>query len=473
MESNLVSGKLMSMRAIILCGGSGSRLWPKSRESFPKQFIPMFDGKSLLDLTIERVVSLKFKMKPIFILNKKHGFLVKKALNKYNLDADIFLEPEGKNTCAAIYLSAKHSCSSDNLLIMPSDHFIPNKKVFVENILNLKKYISLNNWITLGIKPTKSSEAYGYIQVDEDKVNNIYKVKKFIEKPNKDLASQFVKDNSYYWNAGIFIANAAMVLKSIKKHAPNIALQCDKNFHEIKLDSKTKEFNFPKKLFSYIPSQSIDFAIMEKESNIYLYPFKSEWSDVGSWDAIAEINKRKPESNKVIQIESSNNFITTDNRKIATVGVKDLIIVDSDDAVLITKKDHSEKVKLVVNKLLERNFIEAKEHTCEYRPWGKFESLLNDKHCKVKRITVNPQKRLSLQYHNYRSEHWLIISGIANIHLDGKNFILTSGQSIDVPQRSHHYIENKNEDNLIVIETQLGSYFGEDDIVRLDDPYSR
>ena len=463
----------MNMRFVILCGGSGSRLWPESRESLPKQFIPLLDKKSLLDLTIERFISIKNKTKPIFICNKKHGFLVRRSLEKYNLHADIFLEPEGKNTCAAIYLAAKHCSTEDNLLIMPSDHLISDKKKFLEDILNIEKNLTSNYWVTFGIKPSKPSEAYGYIRVSKNKKNNLLQVSNFIEKPSKKIAAELIRDDTYFWNAGIFIANASMILNSTKKHAPKIAKHCDNAFDKMIINEKTNELNFSHKLFSKIPSQSIDYAIMEHEKNIYLYPFYSKWSDVGSWDSVAEIYKDKPMNEKVVQIDAENNFIRTENRLIATIGVKDLIIVDSDNATLITKKNQSEDVKLVVNKLLKKNIIEAKEHSFENRPWGKFENLLDNKHCKVKKITISPKKRLSLQYHNFRSEHWLVVYGTANIHLDGTDLILNQGESIDVKIKSHHFIENKQDIKLIIIETQLGSYFGEDDIIRLDDPYCR
>ena len=461
------------MRVVFLCGGSGTRLWPESRESLPKQFIPIFNNKSLLDLTIERALLLIKKTKPIFVCNKKHGFLVKNTLDKHKIDADIILEPEGKNTCPAIYIAAKYCNKNDNLLIMPSDHLIPNNKKFVSDMLIIDKNLSPKQWITLGIKPTKPSEAYGYIQVTKNDNNIPKKVLKFIEKPSKKTASVFIKNENYYWNSGIFIANAKMVINSVNKYAPDIAAHCDKNYDQLKINNKTNEINFSSHLFSKIPSCSIDYAVMEKEKNIYLYPFDSKWSDVGSWDAVAEIQKGDQTNPKVIQINSNYNFIRSKNRTIATIDVEDLIIVDSDNATLISKKNHSEKVKEVVNLLLERNLTEGKEHSFEFRPWGKFENLLSDKFCKVKKIIVSPKKRLSLQYHNYRSEHWLIVSGTANVFLNGKNLILNTGNSIDIPKKSHHYIENKQNEDLIVIETQLGSYFGEDDIIRLDDPYDR
>ena len=461
------------MRVVILCGGSGSRLWPESRESLPKQFISIFDDKSLLELTIERFINSKIKLKPIVICNKKHGFLVRKSLDKYKLKADILLEPEGKNTCAAIYLAAKHCSINDNLLIMPSDHLISDYKKFMKDIFKIEQCLPLDYWITLGVKPTRPSDAYGYIKVSKHNLNNFSKVMKFIEKPSKKVACDLITEPNYYWNSGIFIANASMVLKSIKNYAPIIAKYCDKAFDTIKKTESTNEFNFSASSFTKIPSQSIDYAVMEHEKNIYLSPFNSDWSDVGSWDAIAEINQYKNINNNVVQVNSSNNFIRSKNSIIGTIGIKDLIIIESDNAILVSKKNETENVKLLVDKLLKKDIVQAKEHSFENRPWGKFENLLDNKYCKVKKITVEPKKRLSLQYHNFRSEHWLVVNGTANVFVDGKRIVLFPGNSIDIPIKSHHYIENKQNENLIIIETQLGTYFGEDDIVRLDDPHER
>jgi len=461
------------MRIVFLCGGNGTRLWPESRESLPKQFIPLIQGKSLLELTVERVLDLVKKVKPIFVCNKRHGFLVNEIINQYQLEADIILEPEGKNTCAAIYLAAKHSDETDNLLILPSDHLILNNKNFIGDMLSIEKEFNSNHFITLGVRPTKASEAYGYIKIDSDNNFPPYKVLKFIEKPIKELAYKFISDSNFYWNAGIFFANAKKILSSIKNHAPEIALQCDINYANIVKVGCCNEIQFNPDLFSKIPSKSIDYAVLEHDEEIYLYPLNYEWSDVGSWDSLSMKYGEKLNKDNVVQIDSLNNFIRNDKRIIATIGVEDLIIIDSDDATLISKKEHSEKVKIVVNNLLNHKSNVSKEHTFENRPWGKFENLYQDKNCKVKKLIVLPKKRLSKQYHNFRSEHWFVISGTASIYLDGKNLTLKKGQSIDIPIKSHHFIENRTNNNLIIIETQLGSYFGEDDIIRLDDPYNR
>ncbi len=461
------------MRVVILCGGSGSRLWPLSRESLPKQFISMIDGKSLLDLTIERVLELNYRSKPIFICNQKHGFLVKKSIDKYNLKAEIFLEPESKNTCCAIYMAAKYCSKEDNLLIMPSDHLIFRTKKFRDDIFNIEKNLPANHWITLGIKPSKPSDAYGYIKVNKNKIKIFCEVNEFIEKPSKKVAANLVNDKNYFWNAGIFIVKSKTIIKSVRKHAPNIAINCDKAYESLDKNKITNNFMYDPYLFSLIPSHSIDYSTLEHEKNIYLYPFENDWNDLGSWDSLGEIINNASNNKNIIQIQSENNFIRADKRTIATIGVNNFIIIDSDNATLIVKKNHTEKVKQVVEKLTENNSTSTLEHTYQIRPWGHFENLLDDSLCKVKRLIINPKKRLSLQYHNFRSEHWLIVDGIANIYLDGKKIILKQGQSIDIPVKSRHYIENKTDKDLVMIETQLGSYFGEDDIIRIDDPYSR
>jgi mannose-1-phosphate guanylyltransferase/mannose-6-phosphate isomerase len=466
----------MSFKPIILCGGSGTRLWPASRKHLPKQFLPLFEDKTLLDLTIERIKFFKNIKKPILISSKNHGFHVSNALDKNNLKASIILEPIGKNTTAAIYLAAKSSAKNDILLIMSSDALITDNQYFSNKIDLVYKNFDNKNWVIFGIQPTYPAEQFGYINVklEKNQINEIFnKVENFVEKPSKQNAESMIEKKSFFWNAGIFMGNASMIIDSIKLHAPEIAEACDNACKTSNHNQLNDEIHFNYEVFNQIPSQSIDYSVMEKADNVILSPLECEWDDVGSWDALSRISKAKNIQKNIFQISTKNTFIKNDKRVIATIGVEDLIIIDSDNATLVAKKGHSEKVKDIVEELKAKKIIEADEHSFEIRPWGKFTIILNTGECKVKKIEVSPNKRLSLQYHNHRSEHWLVIKGQANVYLDGIIKVLTPGNSIDIPKLSHHYIENKENDPLVIIETQLGTYFGEDDIVRLDDPYNR
>ena len=463
----------MAIRPIILCGGSGTRLWPESRESLPKQFIPIFKNKSLFELTIERILLLNDTLEPIIVCNKKHVFFVRDVIDKFKLKASLILEPEGKNTTAAIYLAAKNSSKNDHLIIMPSDHLIKNNINFCNDIKKIIDQSNFTSWITLGITPTYPSEAYGYIKTELNLENKLVNVLKFVEKPSKDKAVEFMNEGNYYWNSGIFLGKASLIIESINTYAKKIAEACDIVLNSKIVSKKNNETTFPLDLFTKIPSKSIDFSVMEFEKKIQLFSLNSDWNDVGSWDAVSEIDIQHTDKKNIIEIDSDNNYIRSDKKIIATIGVSDLIIIDYDNATLITKKTCSEKVKLVVNKLKSNKVREGSIHSFEKRPWGKFENILDNVECKVKRILVSPQKRLSLQYHRYRSEHWLIVQGEATVYLNGKFSTLLQGESVDIPLGSEHYLANQTDKPLIVIETQLGTYFGEDDIIRLDDPYGR
>ena len=466
----------MNIKPIILCGGSGTRLWPASRKSMPKQFLHLFEDKTLLDLTLERVKLFKTKKKPILISSKDHGFFVNDALKKNNLKASTILEPMGKNTTAAIYLGAKFSNKNDNLIIMSSDAFISDNEYFAKKIKDVSEKFDKNNWLIFGIHPTYPAEQYGYINIELEsvkKLNDFFKVKNFVEKPSKKKAENLIKTKSYFWNVGIFMGNASMIIKSIELHAPEIANACDKAYNTACHNQENDEITFDAEIFNSIPAKSIDYSVMEKTNNVFFTPLECKWDDIGSWDALSKIANSDKIKKNIFEISTKNTFIKNDNRVVAAIGVEDLIIIDSDNATLVAKKGHTEKVKNIVNELYSENMEEASEHSFENRPWGKFTNILNTEYCKVKKIEVLPKKRLSLQYHNYRSEHWLVVKGEANIFIDGLVKILKPGSSIDIPRRSQHFIENKKNETLIIIETQLGTYFGEDDIVRLDDPYNR
>lgn len=466
----------MCIKPIVLCGGSGTRLWPASRKRMPKQFLPLFENKTLLDLTIERIKFLNKIKKPILVSSKDHSFILNNALNKHDLRASLILEPLGKNTTAAIYLSAKNSDPNDVLVIMSADAFISDNHYFARKINDVFNKIDPSNWLIFGIKPRYPAEQYGYINVDlkdTGKLQNFYKVLDFIEKPSKKNAEIMVKNESFFWNSGIFMGRASMIIDSIKEHAPKIAQACNRAYQTQDHDQLKDQINFNYDTFSKIPSVSIDYSVMENADNVFFSPLECEWDDVGSWDALSKISDLKNNKKNIFEISTKNTFIKNDKRVIAAIGVEDLIIIDDDNATLVAKKGHTEKVKDIVKKLHLNNMEEASEHTYENRPWGKFINILNTEYCKVKQIEVLPKKRLSLQYHNFRSEHWLIVRGQADIYIDGVVKTLNPGNSIDIPIKSQHYIENKIDQILIIIETQLGTYFGEDDIIRLDDPYNR
>lgn len=464
------------IRPVILCGGSGIRLWPKSRESHPKQFIEITPNQNLLDLTLERIKIFKDILTPIIVCSHKHNFYVKDSAKKAGLKHLRILEPFPKNTTAAIYFAAKFSNPNDFLLVMPSDHFIKKTDIFKRSIENLEFNKIKKNWVLFGIKPTHPATSYGYIitKSHSEKDNKeLMHIKSFSEKPNLKKAEQLISKNNAYWNSGIFLVNAQHALNSIKYYNDKIVKCCEKVFKESKFNKKFNEINFNKEDFNKIDSISIDYSVLEKSNSILVKPVNFIWNDIGSWDSFSKLNTHVKEKNNFFEINSKNNIIFNENRIIATIGVNNIIVADSNDATLIVKKGQSEKVKDLVEKLKVKNVSQAREHSFEYRPWGYFENLYEDQFCKVKRIVVNPKKRLSLQYHIHRSEHWLVTKGVACVFLDKKIKTLKTGMSIDIPKKSKHYIHNKTKTPLVIIETQLGTYFGEDDIIRLDDPYDR
>ena len=466
----------MSITPILLCGGSGKRLWPASRSSYPKQFIKFIKNKSFFDLSLERIKGLINYNTPIIITSKNYDFLVKESILKHKILATILLEPEPKDTTAAIYLAAKLCKENDRLLVMPSDHLINDVSRFCKQINEIDKVTDNKTWVTFAIRPNFASDAFGYIELDIknnlvsfDSYNELFEVLSFIEKPNQEDATRMIKTNKYFWNSGIFMGTASMILESIQLNAPEIAKQCDETFKTKIMDHKNNHITFDQQSFSKISSISIDYSIMEKAKNIKSCKLKCDWDDIGSWDSIAKIEAFKDKSNQnIVEILSKNNFIKTEKRVIATVGVENLIIIDSDNATLIAKKGFSNKVKEVVDHLILNNNSSASENSFTNRLWGKYEILLDTKYCKVKKLIIAPSKKISLQFHNHRSEHWIVVVGVATVHLNGKLLTLNIGESIDIPKKMNHFIQNNTSNELIIIETQLGNYFGEDDIVRLD-----
>jgi mannose-1-phosphate guanylyltransferase len=464
---------MVYIQPVILCGGSGSRLWPLSRTEMPKQFLNIFNNKSLLELTLERIKEIPNSRSPIIITSVLYQYFVKNLLERLNLNYQIILEPEAKNTTAAIYISICLTVSEEDcLLILPSDHMIPDISFFLETVNFTRNNFIDDSWFLFGVRPSNPSTSYGYIRTNNSS-NKIRKVIKFEEKPDLKNAINMVQSKNYFWNAGIFMGQVKMVLKSIDTYANDIAKACDNVLSKSVFNKFDKIINLDNDSFKEVRSQSIDYAVFEYENNLNCIIFDAFWSDVGSWDTFLDIPNQDYNSKNAYQIDGVNNIFTTNNRTIVTVGVDNLIIIDSEDATLITKKNNSEKLKSLLDVIKISNPDLVRVNNYEERPWGRFDVLLSSDALKVKKLNIYPNKRLSLQFHKRRSEHWFIVQGNAKIHLNGREFILKAGNSIDIAKEAHHFIANETEEELIVIEVQQGDYLKEDDIVRLDDLYGR
>ena len=458
---------------IILSGGSGSRLWPSSRLSFPKQFIEFREGVTLFGNTVKRIDANQ-DIHFTIVSNKAHNFLCRRELSKLGREASYILEEVGRNTAPAILMAALNASEDDTLLIMPADHWIEDTNAFNQNIHTASKIASSeDSWVTFGVNPTEPQTGYGYIQATSEGTKR--SVMSFTEKPDLKTAERYLAEGNYFWNSGIFVVRAQKCIQSFKQYQPELyeaAKECWDN-REINED----EITLRKVYLEKIPSISVDYAILEKEENIVLVPFEGQWSDLGSWDSLSKLieadNSNMYTSNNTVQIDTKNTFIHSSSRTIASVGVEDLIIVDDDNATLIVQKGQSEKVKDALEVLKRLNIPAAREHSFEFRPWGMFENLLDSAICKVKRLTVNPGHHLSLQYHQKRSEHWVVVQGRATVQMKDETLYLDPGQSIDIPLGTQHALGNDTDEDVIVIEVQMGSYFGEDDIVRVSDPYNR
>ena len=469
---------------VILCGGSGSRLWPLSRESYPKQYLSLIkDSKSsLLQKTIKRINKVKNIIPPIIICNEEHRFIVLNQLRQINVEPiAIILEPVGRNTAPAIAISALQAVKNyhnPKLLVLAADHEIKNKDGFINTIENGIYYSNLDFLVTFGIVPTRPETGYGYIEVEEYIPSNTskgYPIKKFVEKPNLETAKRFIEEKRFLWNSGMFLFKAETILKEINKYNPNLRKTCSESLDNAKKDlvfTRLEESSFKK-----ANNISIDNAVMEKTKSSIVMPLNVGWSDIGSWKSIWEIEDKDPKENvsmgKVYLKNSRNCYVRSDNRLIVGIGLDDLIIVETRDAILITKNNSDQEVKNVLNELKENSYVESKTHKKIYRPWGNYLSLAESDNWQVKRIEVNVNGSLSLQLHMKRSEHWVVVKGSALVEIDEKKFILEENQSTYIPLGSKHRLSNNGDETLILIEVQSGIYLGEDDIIRFKDIYGR
>jgi len=456
------------MTNIILCGGSGTRLWPISRTLMPKQFVKLFSDKSLFQLTLKRNSS--YCSKTLVVSNSEQYFLALDQTHEAANTANVsyLLEPVGRNTAPAIALACLALDREEIVLVTPSDHLIKDEAEYAKVLQSAKDFAQTDFLVTFGIKPTFAETGFGYIEADG---NN---VKAFHEKPDFKKAAEYLEAGNYYWNSGMFCFKAGVFLDELQKYSPHIYEASKTAFKNKKIQNLT--FNIQHSDMNAIPEDSIDYAVMERSSKVKVIHSDIGWSDVGSFDALYEELPKDKDGNtlneKYVQIDSKNNLIYGGERKISTVDIEDLIIVDTGDALLISKKGSSQKVKNIVQKIRGESELHN-IHLTAHRPWGTYTVLEDTPKYKIKRIEVKSGGRLSLQKHFHRSEHWTIVSGTAVVTLGDKEILLRANESVYIPMGELHRLQNDGKLPLVVIETQIGDYLGEDDIVRVQDDYKR
>ena len=465
---------------VILSGGSGTRLWPLSRETYPKQFLPLVDQHTMLQNTALRIAGLNDMAAPMVVCNEDHRFMVAEQLRSVGIHpAAVMLEPVGRNTAPAVAIAALQARSAGAdplLLILPADHVITDVTGFRAAILQVAPHAEAGCLITFGIVPATPETGYGYIKAGPS-INDaqVYTVDRFVEKPDSATAQQYLKSGDYYWNSGMFMFRASIFLAELERFAPAMLVACQQALTHGRRD---RDFLWlDGEAFAACPKDSIDYAVMEKTDHAVVMPLAVGWNDVGSWSALWEAGERDQEGNiergDVISIDTRDSYIDAGSRLVATVGVDHLVVVETSDAVLVASKERVQDVKAVVDQLKARQRPEGRLHRKVYRPWGCYDSIDFDQRFQVKRITVNPGASLSSQMHHHRAEHWVVVHGTARVTRGEEVFLLTENQSTYISVGVRHRLENPGKIPLEIVEVQSGSYLGEDDIVRYDDAYGR
>lgn len=468
---------------VILSGGDGTRLWPISRQNYPKQFLKINSDLSLLQQTISRLAGISCE-KPIIVCNENHRFLVKNQIDEIGVDATIILETERKDTAAAIALAAfkiKEQYSTKDpkqiqLLVMSSDHYMKDTTQFADLINNIMNQQFGSLLMAIGVKPSSPHTGYGYLQKGEEILPNfVYKIEKFHEKPDTITAEKYVSDNNYFWNSGIFLFELNLFLTELNVFNPAIYSAC-----EAAIQAQQTDLGFIKidaNEFSRSDSISIDYAIMERTKHAAMVVLNTEWSDIGAWDVLSNIYQEDQCGNVNIGYvqsrETKNCLIYSSGRLVATQGVDNLVIIETPDAIFVQDKKYAQDTKKMVANLIEHDVKEAVENNVVNRPWGTYCSIAAGERFQVKKITVRPKQRLSIQLHHHRSEHWIVVKGTARVMVGDEVKLLTENQSTYIPVGVKHYLENPGEIPLELIEVQSGAYLGEDDIVRFEDIYGR
>ncbi|WP_326517978.1 mannose-1-phosphate guanylyltransferase/mannose-6-phosphate isomerase [Acinetobacter sp. CAAS 2-6] len=474
------------MVPVILSGGSGTRLWPLSRSSYPKQFLSITEDQTLFQLTLERIYKLNQSLNnfqnPIIVTNENHRFIVAEQLRQKNINAQILLEPTAKNTAPAIAAAADLALSYGEdpvLLILAADHVIHQQDAFNRSIEIGLAAAEAGQLVTFGVVPTAPETGYGYIKavgtIQRDQATQAYNIEKFVEKPDLNTAQSYIDEGSYLWNSGMFMFKASVYLAELKKYHPAIAQHAKASVVNSKNDLDF--IRLDKDSFEQSPEDSIDYAVMEKTDKAVVVPLCADWNDVGAWKSVWEISTKDEQGNVLrgdtIVESTTNTLVHAEHRLVSVLGLDDVVVIETSDAVLVANKNKVQDIKKIVEQLKKTHRSEVDQHRKVYRPWGSYDSINNGSRYQVKCIVVNPGQKLSLQMHHHRAEHWIVVNGTAKVRKGDETVLLTENQSIYIPLGETHALENPGKVPLELIEVQSGSYLGEDDIVRFEDVYGR
>lgn len=472
------------MIPVILSGGSGTRLWPVSRKTHPKQFWPLLSEDSMLQETVSRLNSYPGIQDPVVVCNEDHRFFVAHQLQTSTLDdAAIILEPVGRNTAPAVTAAAFHALQNTAeeedpvLLVLPADHVIEDIESFHRALAKAEQLAKSGYMVTFGIVPTAPETGYGYIQAGEllGEQSGARQISRFVEKPDRETAGRYLESGAYFWNSGMFVFQASTYLQALEQFAPDMLAATRRAYEQAEAD--VDFIRLDKEAFIACPSDSIDYAVMEHTDNGVVIPLDVGWNDVGSWSALWEIGDKDEQGNvligDVLAQDTAGCYLRSDNRLLATVGIEDIMVIDTHDVVLVAHKDKVQDVKELVSQLSREQRQEIDIHALVHRPWGCYQGIDRADRYQVKRITVEPGAQLSLQMHHHRAEHWVVVRGTAKVTCGDRTFILSENQSTYIPIGDQHRLENPGKIPLDIIEVQSGSYLGEDDIERLEDVYGR
>lgn len=477
----------MKLISVIMAGGVGSRLWPVSREAHPKPFMPLPDGENLIRKTFKRAAGLADVAEVLTVTNRDLFFKTEdeyRLVNLKHVAQSFVLEPFGRNTAAAVAAAAlqieQAHGSNALMLVLAADHLIQNEASFAAAVEKAKVLASQGWLVTFGIQPTYPETGYGYIETNQDKpLEQGFRVSRFVEKPDLATAADYVEAGNYFWNSGMFCFEVGTLLSEMRHHAPEIMSEISATLEQSRVaeSGQNRYITLETDTFAKVPDISIDYALMERSDKVATIPCDIGWSDIGSWNAMSELTQTGADNNRfegeVLAHKSSNNYVNSPERLTALVGVQDLLVVDTPDAVLIAHKDHAQDVKHIVSQLKNSGHEAHLLHRTVHRPWGSYTTLEEGERFKIKRIVVKPGASLSLQMHHHRSEHWIVVTGMARVFNDDREFMLNTNESTFISAGHKHRLENPGVIDLVMIEVQSGDYLGEDDIVRFQDVYGR